>query len=377
MKLHATRPALFTLALTLSVFQSAACSTDPEPSPCLNKSTFVGNGARAIIEVPVPLDPGAVAVRWKENGRAHLSSSGRLFLGDDGVTLYALHSGRVVAIDLATYTPSLVTVVGGDTGRLIGSISGTELLVTQPDLGAVSILDAELPAESVQVPVAAGATAIALAPGNRIAYYGNPTRRTVGLVETGLGRNARLGQTVLVASRTEGLLVELDADAGVIATHDGLPAGIQELALLPDGHTLVGTFSGLATTGYPAVIGDGQVEVREGHFFLDLETGASSVHALAPLPGFSIGGNLARPTGLALLGDRALAIALPGWSAVAIVDLESPSRDVEALHPVPGRPAWVTAASLGDDALYVLDSEAGQVFVLDGAGQVRARIPLR
>jgi hypothetical protein len=368
-----------TLAVALLTGLAATgCGQDTSDDRCLNKTTFVGNGARNIVQVPAPFAPGAIGVISVDEvqGTRSLSTSSRLYLGDDGLSLYALDGSTLRSVDLSTLESSSVKRVGDRTQRLIGLPNDTAVLVTDSGSGSVYILDTEEPDGSVRVPVGEGAGALALAPGNRIAYVANESSRSVSLVETGLGWNPETERTVVIASRTEGQIALLDQDARVLEHWEGLPLGIRELALLPDGETLVGTFSTLTTTGEPGVIGDGTVQLAEGWFFLHLGTGQVTVHAL-PVAEPAHAATLARPTGMAIRADRYLAIALPGWSTLAIVDLAVDRGLVAGWLPVPGRPQWIVSGTLAGDQLYVLDSDAGRVHVLDDQGKIPASIDLR
>jgi hypothetical protein len=75
-----------------------------------------------------------------------------------------------------------------------------------------------------------------------------------------------------------------------------------------------------------------------------------------------------------------VAVALPGWGEVAVMDTapDSPTRgQVVREIPVPGEPRWLAAAELAMDWLYVLDERAAMVYVLDAEGNVAYEVSLQ
>lgn len=224
------------LAFTMVISSAtlAACNTAEVEEPCLNSSTFVGqSGARHVLAVDLPFTPGPVAVLSSTQEGHSLSGSGRLWLGENGTTLYALNGADIRAVDLATWEPSTIASVGYRAAQLAGSDPESTLLVTDHVRGSVWIVDSLCRNQSVEVEVGRGAQALALGPGRRIAYVANEWDNTLSLVETGVGTHVSTERRVVVAAQSEGKLLVLDGDGRVQKTFDDLPSQLLDIALLP------------------------------------------------------------------------------------------------------------------------------------------------
>lgn len=355
----------------------AACNMRQGDDLCLNDSTEVSSsGARHVLSVALPFEPGPLAV--VSGAGAQVSRSSRLWLGEDGLSLYALHGAGVWKVDLATLEHRRVGSVDRRAGLITGAEDDGTLLVTDPGQGSVWVLDEAGPDSPVRIPLGATPSAVALGPGNRLAYVANPGASRLDLLDTGVGVPSPVDREVLVGARTEGALLRLDGDGRLRARHDGLPGRLNDLTVIGDGRLAVASYSELVTTGDPGVTGDGVLVLHEGLCVVDLEEGGVEVFALQRSA--SREASLAWPTAVESLGDGQVAVALPGWGVLAVVDLAqgSPRRgEVVREIPVAGRPSHLARASLKGDLLYVLDDEAGTLSVVDPEGVVTSQLSLR
>lgn len=364
-------------AVVLSFANLVACNTAEVEDPCLNSSTFVGkSGARHVLAVDLPFTPGPVAVIAATEDGQSLSRSGRLWLGENGTTLYALHGADLQSVDLSTWEPTTIASLGYRAAHLAGSDLESTLLVTDHVRGSVWILDSTCHTNSVEVEVGRGAQALALGPGRRIAYVANEWDKSLSLVETGVGTYVSTDRKVVVAAQSEGKLLVLDGDGRVQQTFDDLPSNLVDIALVPGGDVLAVTYSEVLITGDIEINGDGEIVLSEGIALLDLCSGEVTLHELyrPQYQGLGLDDLLARPTGMAMVdnGTR-LVVALPGWGRVAVVDLDPQSDTYGSTlrtHAVPGNPRWVVSASLADDWVYLLDDDTGSVVALNKQGQV-------
>jgi DNA-binding beta-propeller fold protein YncE len=322
-----------------------------------------------------------VAVLYTDESGQSLSHSGRLWVGEEGTTLYALNGADVQAVDLATWERSTFASVGYRAAQLAGSDSESTLLVTDPVRGSVWIIDSTCHQRAVEVEVGRGPRALALGPGRRIAYVANEWDNTLSLVETGVGTYVSTDRRVVVAAQSEGRLLVLDGDGRVQQTFEDLPSRLRDIVLLPGGDMLAVTYSEVVVTGDIEVVGDGEIVLSEGVALLDLATGEVTLHELKRPAGQDLGDRLARPTGMAVVeGGHRLVVALPGWSRVAVLDTDPGSATYGAtlqIHPVPGSPSWVMAASLADDWVYLLDDDTGALVTLNKEGRVTRELTLR
>lgn len=370
------------LAVLLSGASLTACNNSGIEDPCLNSSTFVGkSGARHVLAVDLPFTPGPVAVVSSTEDGPSLSRSGRLWLGENGTTLYALSGADVQAVDLATWERSTFASVGYRAAQLAGSDREATLLVTDHVRGSVWIMDSTCQSQSVEVEVGRGAQALALGPGRRIAYVANEWDNTLSLVETGVGTYVSADRKVVVAAQSEGKLLVLDGDGRVQQTFSDLPSQLLDIALLPGGNMLAVTYSEVLVTGDIEVPGDGEIVLSEGIALLDLGSGEVTLHELERPADLQMDDQLARPTGMAVVDSGThLVVALPGWGRVALVDVDPESDTYGATlrtHDVPGNPRWVIAGNLDSDWVYLLDDDTGSLSTLNAQGQVTKEITLR
>ncbi len=357
-----------------------ACNTAQVEDPCLNSSTFVGkSGARQVLAVDLPFTPGPVAVVSSTEDGKQLSRSGRLWLGENGTTLFALSGADIQSVDLATWEPSTIASVGYRAAQLAGSDPDSTLLVTDHVRGSVWIVDSTCHTKSVEVEVGRGAKALALGPGRRIAYVANEWDNSLSLVETGVGTYVSDDRRVVVAAQSEGKLLVLDGDGRVQHTFGELPSRIQDITLLPGGEVLAVSYSDIVVTGDIEVDGDGEIVLSEGVALLDLQSGEVTLHALERPAG--IDEQLARPTGMAVVdGGARLVVALPGWGQIAVMDMDPDSGTYGATlqtHNVPGNPSWVVAGTLANDWVYLLDDDTGSVTALNDRAKVIKELALR
>ena len=371
------------VALTLLTLPILSGCTQYEPEDnCKNKSTFVGDsGARHIVSIDLPFTPGPVAVLSTTQDGVAISRSSKLWLGESGTMLYALDDTRVWAADIGTFELKSIGSVGAQAGHLVGADRESTLLVTDHERSSVWILDETRSTRPVEVPVGPGPGALALGPGHRIAYVSNEWNHSLSLIETGVGDYVLTERSVIVASKTAGEILVLDGDGRPKAHYKGLPKQLLDLAVLPNGETLVATYSELVTTGDPGTIGDGRLVLSEGLVFVDLVTGDVQLAPLDRAPEPHLGNVLARPTGVAVVdGGQRLLVALPGWSGVGVVSLDAAGTDfgrVTELIPVKGHPRWIVAASLTPDLAYLLDTDASEVITLCRNGAVTHRFSLK
>jgi len=369
-------------AVVLAAANLAACDPAEVEDPCLSTSTFVGDsGARHVVAVDLPFTPGPVAVISATEDGQSISRSGRLWLGENGTTLYALSGATVQSVDLATWEPTTVASVGYRAAQLAGSDLESTLLVTDHVRGSLWILDSTCHTGSVEVEVGRGAKALAWGPGRRIAYVANEWDKSLSLVETGVGTYVSTDRKVVVAARSEGKVLVLDGDGRVHQTFDDLPSNLLDIALVPGGDVVAVTYSEVLVTGDIEISGDGELVLSEGIALLDLVSGDVTLHELHRPQDQGPDDLLARPTGMAMVdGGARLVVALPGWGRVAVVDLD-PESDTYGTtlrtHAVPGNPRWVVTASLADDWVYLLDDDTGSVVTLNDQGQVTHELDLR
>lgn len=359
-----------------------ACQVADE-EPCPNDSTIVSeSGARLVLTVPLPFEPGPMAVVTPapSGGDVEVSRSSRLWLGEGGLGLYALAGAGVWRVDLATLETSRVGGVDREAGQLTGGENEDTLLVTDPVQGTLWVLDQLGPARPVRIPLGGAPSAVAFGPGHRLAYVTNPGDQSLALVDTGVGMPSPVDRVVLVAAAAEGTLLRLDGDGRLQTRYEGLPSRLNDLAVLPGGRQVVASYVELVTTGDPGITGDGLLVLHEGLCLLDLETGAVEPLPLPRPAGTAREGSLAWPAGVVPLGEGTVAVALPGWGVVAVVDVgpASPRRgEVLREIPVPGRPCHLARATLELDWLYVLDESGDQLSVLSTKGTVSGRITLQ
>jgi len=372
------------LAVGLTTSGCSLSSGGDEPCPD-RRSTLDSSGARHVLDVPLPFRPGPMTLVTHTEQGFDQSRSSRLWLGEGGLSLYAIHDDAIWRLDLATLDRARVAAVGQRAARITGSRADDTLLFTDPLRGELWVLDQTHVSEPVRIEVGAGPTAVALGPGRRLAYVANEYDRSVSLVETGVGVVAQGDRSLLVASAGTGELLELDGDGRTRERYGDLPGRLDDLLLLEGGRELVASFSELLTTGEPGTLGDGELVIDEGLVLLDRETGEIQRWSLhrqdtddQPTEHEA---DLARPTGLVpLAGGRQVAVALPGWSEVAVMDTapDSPTRgQVVREIPVPGEPRWLVAAELAMDWLYVLDERAATVYVLDAKGDIAHEVSLQ
>lgn len=369
------------LVVASSIGSLQGCQSGQGSDLCLAQNTEVSStGARHVLDVPLPFAPGPMVVLSHGQDGARVSRSSRLWLGDGGTQLYALDGSVVWGLDLGTLELSRVGAVDNQAEQLAGVEKEDTLLVTDSARGSLWVLDQLRPGSPVRIPVGAAPAAVALGPGCRLAYVANAGDWSVSLVDTGVGVLSPAPREVLVAAKDEGAMVVLDGDGRPRGRFDGLPSRIGDLTVVASGRLALASYSELVTTGDIGVLGDGTLVLDEGLVAVDLETGAIERF---PLERPTVGpraGSLAWPTGILDLGDHKIAVALPGWSVVALVDLapDSPTRgQVFREVPVPGRPGWMTRASLDLDWLYVLDDQSATLTVVDSKGQITRQIPLR
>ncbi|MFH2009082.1 MAG: hypothetical protein ABI333_21005 [bacterium] len=383
MKLRKLGKAAAVTAMTAMLITSGftGCGQAEADDDCLNKSTFVGkSGARHILTVQLPFVPGPVAVLSETGDGQTFSNSSKLWLGESGTSLYALDGSRVWSIDLATHELAATGKVGSNAGQVAGSDADSTMLVTDHELSSVWIMGETRNGAPVEVQVGRGPGALALGPGRRIAYVANEWDRSLSMVETGVGSYVQGQRSVIVAAQEGGSILVLDGDGRTRHEYTGLPSRILDLAVLPGGKILAATYSEVVVTGDVGTIGDAEIVLSEGLALLDLTSGEVTLRPLERLEDTAHSSLLARPTGMAVVGEDKLVVALPGWGAVGIVDTNPKSErfgEVIRLVELDAHPRWVTAATLEGDWVYLLDTDAGEVLLLSRDGDITRRIPLR
>jgi len=382
MKLRALTETTFMVlagALMIALLQSA-CNAPQDDDDCLNETTQVSpSGARHVLDVALPFKPGPLAVVTRLDTGTEVSRSSRVWLAEDGMSLYVLQDNRVWRVDVATGDRERVGAVDKEAGQITGSEQDDTLVVSDPIRGAVWVMDQTRLSDPVRIPVGAGPGALALGPGRRLAYVANEYARSLSLVDTGVGVVTPGERSVYVSSVGDGTLQELDGDGRLRRTYEGLPTRLHDLVILADGRELWASYSELLTTGDIGTLGDGDLVIDEGVVRLDLETGQVERFSLKRSAGSAREGMLASPTGLVALPEGRLAVALPGWGEVAVMDIAADSPTLGAVvaeRPVPGEPRWLARAKLKTDWLYALDDRSATVFTLDPEGQILQTVSL-
>jgi DNA-binding beta-propeller fold protein YncE len=318
-----------------------------------------------------------MAVASGSGSALSVSRSGRIWLDEGGQGLYALTGSGLWRVDLATLEKGRVGKLEPQAGRITGAEEGDALLVTDPQRGDLWILGPDGP--SVRIPLGATPSAVAFGPGHRLAYVANPGDWSLSLVDTGVGGPSSEERMVLVGSAREGALLRLDGDGRPRARYEGLPSRLNDLALLEGGRKAVASYTELITTGDPGVTGDGGLILHEGLCTIDLEDGTVETFTLPRPSDTSREASLAWPAAILPLGDGTVAVALPGWGMVAVMDLRPGSaRRGELLReiPVQGRPRDLALGALELDWLYVLDESGDTLSVVGSKGAVTNRLDL-